>query len=185
MKIYRLIILFLILLASCSDTEVIPKPTAQLRLSYPEAEYHRVDFPYFSLEKSDLAKVERVSNEKINLHYPQIKAKIYLTYNRVDNNLRALIRDAEKFTYEHTVKADEILTRDFINDKDKVFATLNHVTGNAASQIQFHATDSSNNFLTGSLYFYAHPNYDSIMPAVHYLKKDVFRLLESLRWKKE
>ena len=170
-------------LTACSNEEVMPKPKAQLRLEYPQAIYQKVDFKHFSIEKSNLAKIERISNKKINLVYPAMKAKIYLTYNRIDNNLEGLLRDAEKFTYEHTVKADEIITRDYINKNDSVYATINRVTGNAASQIQFHVTDSVKHFLDGSLYFYAQPNYDSIMPAVKYLEKDVMHLVESLRWK--
>ena len=173
----------MIWLTACSGGETLPKPKAQLRLEYPQAVYQKVDLKHFSFEKSNLAKIERISDKKINLVYPAMKAKIYLTYNHIDHNLEGLLRDAEKFTYEHTVKADEIITRDYINKEDSVYATINQVTGNAASQIQFHATDSIKNFLDGSLYFYAQPNYDSIMPAAKYLEKDVKRLVETLRWK--
>jgi len=38
--------------------------------------------------------------------------------------------------------------------------------------------------VTGSLYFYAKPNYDSILPAAMYLQNDIRRIMESLRWKK-
>jgi gliding motility-associated lipoprotein GldD len=57
------------------------------------------------------------------------------------------------------------------------------VGGNAASQSQFYVTDSINHFITGSLYFYAKPNYDSILPAANYLQKDIKRIMESLEWK--
>ena len=57
------------------------------------------------------------------------------------------------------------------------------VTGNAASQAQFYVTDSINHFVTGSLYFYAKPNYDSIYPAANYLQKDIRRIMESMEWK--
>jgi len=169
-------------LTACSGGDILPKPKAQLRLEYPQAVYQKANFKYFSFDKSNLAKIEQVSDKKINLVYPTMKAKIYLTYKPVNHNLEGLLRDAEKFTYEHTVKADEIITRDFVNKKDRVYATINQVTGNAASQIQFHATDSIKHFLDGSLYFYAQPNYDSIMPAAKYLEKDVKRLVESLHW---
>jgi len=181
----RLIIIILIsLTGACSGGDTLPKPKAQLSLEYPQPEYEPAQFKYFSFDKSDQAQIEKINDKKINLVYPNMKAKIYLTYNEIDNNLEALLRDAEKFTYEHTVKADEIITRDFINEDKRVFATINMVTGDAASQIQFHATDSTQHFLDGSLYFYAQPNYDSIMPAVQYLKHDIEHLLESLKWQK-
>ena len=186
--IYNLIRFFIyvtgfVWLTACSNEDILPKPKAQLRLEYPQAVYKKVDLEHFSLEKSNLAKVQHISDKKINLVYPAMKAKIYLTYNPINNNLEALLRDAEKFTYEHTVKADEIITRDYINKDKGIYATINKVTGNAASQIQFHITDSVKNFLDGSLYFYAQPNYDSIMPAVKYLEKDVMHLVESLQWR--
>ncbi len=183
MKQLFAILILLFLMLSCSESETLPKPKAQLRLDYPPAVYQRDTLKYFIIDKSNQAKIEYISDKKINLVYPKMKAKIYLTYNAIDHNLEALLRDAEKFTYEHTVKADEIITRDFINKKDNVYATVNTVTGNAASQIQFHATDSLRHFLDGSLYFYAQPNYDSILPAVKYLEKDVQHLLEHLKWR--
>jgi len=56
------------------------------------------------------------------------------------------------------------------------------VTGNAASQAQFYVTDSINHFVTGSLYFYAKPNYDSIYPAANYLQQDIRRIMETMAW---
>jgi gliding motility-associated lipoprotein GldD len=57
------------------------------------------------------------------------------------------------------------------------------ITGNAASHLQFHVTDSTKNFIKGALYFYAKPNYDSILPAVNYIKEDILHLVETLEWK--
>jgi gliding motility-associated lipoprotein GldD len=42
------------------------------------------------------------------------------------------------------------------------------VDGNAATNSQFYATDSTKHFVTGL--FYAKPNFDSIMPAASYIK---------------
>ena len=60
---------------------------------------------------------------------------------------------------------------------------LYEIGGNAASQSQFYLTDSIRHFVTGSLYFYAKPNYDSILPASEYLKNDIKHIMESLKWK--
>ncbi len=178
-----LIVFISFFLFACNENEVIPKPKAELSLEYPQPHYAPDTLQYFIFEKSDQAITEVLSADKVNLNYPRLKAKIYMTYNPIKDNLDILLRDAEKFTYEHTVKADEIITRDFVNPQKQVFATLNYVTGNAASQIQFHITDSLHHFLDGSLYFYAQPNYDSIMPAVKYLEKDINHLLETFKWR--
>ena len=44
-------------------------------------------------------------------------------------------------------------------------------------------TDSTKHFLVGSLYFYSRPNYDSLLPALDYIEKDVVHLMETLSWK--
>ena len=43
--------------------------------------------------------------------------------------------------------------------------------------------DSVNHFLSGALYFETKPNYDSTLPAISYIQKDIMRFIESLRWK--
>jgi gliding motility-associated lipoprotein GldD len=84
---------------------------------------------------------------------------------------------------EHTIKADEIEGDTYLNEKHKTYGTFYEVTGNAASQAQFYLTDSVQHFLTGSIYFSVEPNYDSIVPAAAYLKKDIRHLMETVRWK--
>ena len=170
------------ILMSCKEEESIPKPKAQLRLEFPAPKYEKTKLEHVHFLKNRIAGIEKINSEKFNITYPGMKAKIYMTYYPVNNNLDSLLQDAEKFTFEHTVKADEIIRRDFVNKEKKVYGSINLVTGNAASQIQFHATDSAKNFINGSLYFYALPNYDSIMPAVNYIRHDVQKLLESLEW---
>ena len=81
------------------------------------------------------------------------------------------------------IKAEEIPERVFIAPENRVYGILFTVVGNAASQLQFFLTDSTDHFLMGSLYFYSRPNYDSIMPASKYVGRDVIHLMETLRWK--
>jgi gliding motility-associated lipoprotein GldD len=181
-------IFFFLLLVSflwgCQSKPTLPKPKAQLSLSYAKPHYTLLNSPCdFTFEYNDLA--ETNINEKCwaTINYPQLNASIDITYKPVKNDLKILLQDAEKLTYSHTIKADEITNQPYINPTKKVFATLYKVTGNAASQLQFHATDSVAHFLTGAVYFNATPNYDSIYPAVNYLETEVKHILESLSWK--
>ena len=117
------------------------------------------------------------------LTYPKMKATIYLTYKTVNGDIDKLLRDAQKLTYEHVIKADDILEQPFVNKDKKVFGMFYQVDGNAATNSQFYATDSTKHFVTGSVYFYAKPNFDSIMPAADYIKNDMQTLMETLKWK--
>ena len=144
---------------------------------------------HFSFEKNTIAKSSELTNPGIGLKgldikYPTLKATIYMTYNKVTKeNLRELLRDAQNLTQKHTIKADEITSTVFENPTSGVYGMMYEVGGDAASQSQFYATDSVNHFISGALYFYAKPNYDSILPASEYLKNDIRRLMESIRWK--
>lgn len=174
-------IFFLLLLNGCKD-EVLPKPKAQLRLEYPKGDSKMVQTENYGFQYNSLATVKDMKRSSFTLDYPSIKGAIYLTYRPVQNNLNDLLSDAQKLSYEHVAKADNILEQKFINEEDRVFGMFYEVKGNAASQAQFYATDSTEHFLTGSLYFYAKPNYDSIYPAAAYLQNDVRRILETLKW---
>ena len=113
-----------------------------------------------------------------------MNASIYIDYKPITNNLNYLLADAQKLTYNHTIKAESIIEQPFINPTDKVYGMFYNVTGDAATNIQFYATDSVENFIVGTLYFYAKPNYDSIYPATKYVEKDMIRIMESIQWKK-
>lgn len=167
---------------SCNE-DVLPKPKAYLSLTYPEKSYKKLalERPY-SFEVLKNTTVINEANNWLKIKYPNLKASIDITYRPINNNLKELLTEAEKLVFKHTVKAEQIIPKDFVNPEKRIFGSLYEITGNAASQIQFHITDSTNNFLKGSLYFYAKPNYDSILPAVAYIKEDILHLVETLEW---
>lgn len=190
---FTILFLGLFSLLGCGETP-LPKPRAYLRLDYPEPEYEK-----YQVEKAAIVfdKNKEVSNIKIgnitgetktvgiDLEYEKLQGTIYLTYKEIQGNKDRLItflRDAQKFTQEHTRKADAIVEQPYINTERKVYGMFYQVDGNAASQSQFYLTDSLHHFLTGSLYFYAKPNYDSILPAAKYLENDIKRIIETINW---
>ena len=188
----KYISIFLVcLLLSCGN-DPIPKPKAFLRLEYPKPEYTLVETKLpFTFEKNilatDVSKIKTTVNGKsqaIDLEYPKLKGTIFLTYKNVTkDNLKLYLLDAQNITQKHTQKADEIVEQPYVNSQNKAYGMYYEVGGNAASQSQFYLTDSINHFVTGSLYFYAKPNYDSILPASEYLKNDIRHIMETLKWK--
>jgi gliding motility-associated lipoprotein GldD len=179
----KLLILFSLLLISCGD-DPLPKPKAFLNLEYETADYEMLSLqrPYrFDVSTQSVLKDE--PKQWLKIQYPALKASLDLTYRKVDGNLRELLVESEKLVFKHTVKAEQISSNDYTDKEKKVFATLHEITGNAASQIQFHVTDSVNHFVKGALYFNTKPNYDSVLPAVAHIKKDVLRLMETFEWK--
>ena len=187
-------IVLLLIIASCVScgNEPIPKPKAFLRLEYPVQKYVQIqsEFP-FTFEKNlfanDVSNI-KVSNDQtsysLDISYPSLKGTIYITYKEIlNNNLEPYLIDAQNITQKHSQRADEIIEQPYFNVENRVFGMFYEVGGNAASQSQFYVTDSVKHFISGSLYFYAKPNYDSILPAADYLKKDIQHIMETIQWK--
>ena len=184
MKTKIFLFLLVALVGSSCKKEVLPKPSGQLRLDYPVAKYTKFEnqCPFiFALNDGTNIKIDKQCGFEIQ--YPKMKATIYITYKSVHGNIDKLLRDAQKLTYEHVIKADDILEQPFVNANNKVYGMFYRVNGNAATNAQFYATDSLKHFVTGAVYFYAKPNFDSIMPAADYIKNDMQTLLETLKWK--
>lgn len=118
-----------------------------------------------------------------DINYPNMKGTIYLTYQNVrNNNLDSMLQDAQKLAYDHTIKANSIPAYPFVNRDEKVYGMFYMINGNAATQAEFYVTDSIHHFLNGAVYFEAKPNYDSIFPAAEYLREDIRKIMESIKW---
>lgn len=180
------LLLVVLLYISCEE-DTRPKPRAFMALEYPEAQYELVDLGCsYIFEKNKLAEIIDSRGDNPcwkNLVYEVMDGEIFITYQPVHNNLDSLLRDAQKLPLRHTIKADAIEGDIYINEYANTYGMFYEVTGNAASQAQFYLTDSTNHFLTGSIYFNAQPNYDSILPAADYLKQDIRHFMETVRWK--
>ncbi|TVQ77047.1 MAG: gliding motility lipoprotein GldD [Flavobacteriales bacterium] len=178
-------ILVLLAIESCTS-ESIPKPVGYYRIELPPdtfATFASEDCP-FTFHHHIMTRIQP-KREKCwyDIHFPYFKSMIQLTYLKVeDDNLESLINDAHNLAFRHTVKADGIKEKLFINPDDQVYGTLYNVFGNAATATQFYLTDSSNHFIRGVVYFNAAPNEDSLRPVNEYMHKQVEILMESLRW---
>lgn len=184
MKIF-LIFVLLFMFYSCGE-EPQPKPDAFLALEYPEPEYEKINIncPYtFEINKlAEIVDAESPNPCWINLEYKKLNGTIFITYKPVKGNLRELLRDAQNLPLQHTIKADAIEGDIYTNPYHDLYGMFYEVSGDAASQAQFYITDSVNHFLTGSVYFRALPNFDSLLPAAEYLKEDIRHLMETVRW---
>ncbi len=181
----RILLSFILLnlIASSCGGDTLPKPKALLSLEYPKAQYAATKSPCsYTFQKNMLGSVQFQDNCNATIEYPRLNGTLFLTYRSVADNINTLLQDAQKLTYEHTRKADNILEEKYINKQQGVYGMFYDVSGNAASQSQFYVTDSTKHFITGSIYFNAKPNYDSIFPAAAYLKNDIRHLMETIKW---
>lgn len=182
---YLFILIIVIGLTSCGTKESQPKPQALLALQFPVPEYNKLqreDCGY-SFDINNYARVLSKSDCSMKIEYPFMKATVYMDYAPVQDNLRDLLIDGQKLSFSHNRMADVIDDKIFINPDKSVYGMMYSIEGNAASNVQFYLTDSIKNFVTASLYFDRAPNYDSIYPAVDYIKLDMRKMMESMDWK--
>ncbi|SHI62551.1 protein involved in gliding motility GldD [Mesonia phycicola] len=184
MRLVIISVVFL-LLVGC-DKGYQPKPKAFLALNYSEPIYKKIQLPcpyQFEINNQVQVKASRTNTPCwVDLEYPLLNGTIFITYKQVNNNLEKLLIDAQKLPLQHTIKADEIEGDTYINVENKAYGTFYQVRGDAASQAQFYLTDSVNHFVTGSIYFKAQPNFDSIVPAADYLSNDIRHIMETMKW---
>ncbi|MBQ0117264.1 MAG: gliding motility lipoprotein GldD [Flavobacterium sp.] len=174
--------LIAVVLVSCGG-EVLPKPKAFLSLDYDKSSYEKQETPCaFNFEMNQHAKLVSNSDCSFQIEYPKMKATVYLTYQKVNNDLDKLLQVAQTATYDHVIKADEILEQPFMNNDKRVYGMYYKVGGDAATNARFYVTDSTKHFVVASLYFYAKPNYDSIYPATNYIINDMRKMMESFEW---
>lgn len=183
MKKFLVLCSIFFMLIACKQ-EQLPKPKPFLILEYQNPAYTLSKVPCnYQFEISNFAELNTSDNCWATLQYPDLKATIHITYREVDNNLDEILREVEKLTFEHTIKADAINAIPYENYEKRIFGKLYNVEGDVATNVQFRVTDSVHHVLAGALYFYTKPNYDSIVPAIRYLEKDIMHLIETLEWK--
>ncbi|WP_299579185.1 gliding motility lipoprotein GldD [uncultured Sunxiuqinia sp.] len=188
-KQFSLIVLLVVLLSACQK-EYTPKPRGYFRIEFPEKTYHRLgqNLPY-SFEVADYS-IPRSASDYTNtsdsgwltISTPANKADLHLSYAPLNNDLQKHLEESRRLAYDHSIKADAIEERLFINREQHVYGTIYYIEGNAASPIQFFLTDSTEHFLRGALYIREIPNIDSIRPVIDFLEPDVIRLIETTHW---
>lgn len=171
------------------DEIIIPKPIGYLRIDLPKKSYRKYDSlcPYsFETPKYSLVRPDARGNSEpcwINIFYPDFKATLHISYKLIENNLDEYLRDSDMFAKKHTIKANGLNENLIVNDSTKVWGIVYDIKGNTATNLQFFLTDSTTNFLRGSLYFDTAPNVDSVQPVMSYLREDVMHLIKTFKWK--
>jgi gliding motility-associated lipoprotein GldD len=168
----------------------VPKPRGYFRIDLPPHKYQVYDtlcpfvfeYPVYSRISYDVGKTSEPC--WFNIEFPGYRAKVYISYKRLNGNIADVLQESHEFAYSHSIKADAITEQPWINTEKEVYGILYDLKGNTASSIQFYLTDSTRNFIRGALYFSATPDEDSLAPVIKYFREDIVHLIETLKWKK-
>lgn len=192
---YKIFICCLTLLFSCNSDYTVGKKRGYFKIDFPDKAYQTFDEPgypytfeypvYSHIIKDTTFFDSRPENPWwINIDIPQFAARVHISYKEIGKNrFDSLVNDAFKMSYkQHTYKASAIEDSEIVtpNNVRGMYFTL---SGNTATANQFFLTDSTKHFLRGALYVAATPNEDSIGVVNDFLKKDLFHLINTLKWK--
>ena len=187
--ILSVVAMFSVSFVSCGDEVSAPKPYGFFRIALPDTAYSYMDlqgYPYtFRLSKNAYIEERQTTGDDqywINIQYPSINATIHCTYKPIQDNLRALLRDAQDFLYGHVKVASAMPEQEFAHPEQRVWGVLYELQGDVATPMQFVLTDSIEHFFRASVYCNTTPNQDSLAPIYDYLRQDVRTLMESIRW---
>ena len=185
MRIFYLYFIIIALGITSCKQRFTPQPKGYLRIDLPPKKDTLFSLEYcpFYFTTSDYFSVEQKNNCWLDLKYKKHNTTIHLTYKKVDNNLIELLEESRDMVYKHTIKADAINEKTYLNHLHKTYGTMYDIKGPVASSVQFHITDSLKNFIRGALYFETNPNPDSLQPVIDYIRYDIIRIIETLQWK--
>lgn len=184
------------ILYGCREVPV-PKPKGYFRIDLPPKSY--IPFNESGKEKEIPLRFEYPAYGSIssnadnpgetgwfNIEFPRYKARIYLTYKSVGNDLTGLLEQTYTMNIKnHITKADAINELIINDEEDRVYGILYDLRGNTATSVQFYVTDTLEHYLRGSLYFESEPNADSLAPVIDFFREDVIHLIETLKWKEK
>ena len=185
---YLIILTLIFSLISCRE-RTVPKPKGFFRIDLPSKSYRLYDtvcpfifeYPSYGRISYEVGKITEPC--WFNIEFPSFRAKIHVSFKRINNNLESILKESNDLAYSHSVKADAITEQPWLNGKNKVYGILFDIKGNAASSVQFFLTDSIKNFLRGALYFSVQPNEDSLAPVIQFFREDIVHMVETFRWK--
>lgn len=185
--------LFIVLGIGCTENYT-PKPNAYPRMVFPEKTYQTFDGQgcpfsfdvpvYANVKKEPEVRIKNLGDRCwMNIVFDELNARIYLSYKEIGGSVQLdkLLEDAHKLTSKHGKKAEYIDQRN-IATTNGIYGLFSDIGGNAASSTQFYVTDSTAHYLYGALYFDATPNFDSIRPAVEFLKEDMLHMINTFQW---
>jgi gliding motility-associated lipoprotein GldD len=181
------IAIFCLMAVGCQETPT-PKPKGYFRIELPKKEsatYSSNPCP-FSFQIPSYSQMLPYRDSIAEpcwkyLRFPQFNCEVFLSYKKIDGNLRNLMEDSRTLVYKHTLKANAIEETEF-RMPGRGFGVLYDIKGNAASPIQFYVSDSSKHFLRGALYFNVAPQPDSLAPVIDFVREDIVRLMETIQW---
>lgn len=182
------LLLSLLLLSACSD-DPVPRQKGYHRIELPSKTYKtysKQNCPY-TFEYPAFGEISYNDPDScwMDIYYKPFHCNWHITYRKLKGSETLRSREFEEYRrliYKHSVKATQI--REAQIENEYIRGTLFEMYGNVPTSAQIFMTDKENkHVLEVSFYFYTAVKNDSLAPVITYMKEDLMKMAESLRWK--
>jgi gliding motility-associated lipoprotein GldD len=190
-----LFLLAFTMLAACNSEYSAGKKKGYFHIDFPEKRYQLFDRPgypytfeypmYANVIKDSVFFDDRAGDWWINIDVPRFAGRIYVSYKSIGNSVEfdSLVNDAYKMATKQHINISTGITDSVMKTPYGAGGVFYELGGNTATANQFFLTDSTRHFLRGALYFDATPNADSLGIVNDFLRKDLFHLINTLKWR--
>lgn len=186
MRSFVPLVVLLLLLGCRPERGGVPRPEGLMRIDRCDTLYRRVLLRCpFTVDIPSQAVVEQdaTSPQWVNIAYPGYGATLWCSYIALTPQNRAVrYAESRELVYVHAAKSPSIEVQRYADEDRRVYALLYHLSGEAATPLQFEVTDSTRYLFRGALYFDAPVRGDSVAPVVGYIADDVARMIETLQY---
>ncbi len=173
---------------SCSQ-EGTPKPWGFHRIIFPEHKYITYNNPHcpYTFEVPVYGQVLNAGNDScyLDIDFPQFGARWHITtrdYQKERTDIFKAYEDYRELVYKHSKKATEINER--VIERENGAGVFFELYGEVPTSAQFFFGDTTRYAMITTFYFKTAMKNDSLKPVIEFMKKDLWHLLETLRWKK-
>lgn len=176
------------LITAC-NRNTTPKPRGYFRIDLPLKSYqtyqsecnYRFEYPVYGEIRPFTG--NQAEPCWIDIEFPAYRGTLHLTYKSIINkNLVTYVEDIRTLAYKHLIKADDIIEKPFYFPEKNIYGMIYDIQGNTASSLNFFITDSTNSFVSGSLYFNVPPNKDSLAPVIRFFTEDIEHMIHTFEW---
>ena len=186
------------LLVCCGgDTNQTPKPRAYPRVEFPEPgspQSFRLEVCPFAFEYPSYVDVEQDTvffDERpahpcwFDLVTPTLSGRVHVSYYPIRTlaDFEKHRDDAYTLVGKHNIVANYIDEQPIRRPEAGVYGFSFGVEGDAASPYQLFVTDSTRHFIRAAVYVNAQAKADSLAPVYDFLRRDLDRVVGSLRWR--
>ncbi len=186
-----------VVMACGGETSQTPKPRAYPKVEFPVADSverfslqvcpFEFEFPsYVSVEQDTVFFDDKPKHPCwFDLVTPSLQGRVHVSYYPIRSvgDFEKHRDDAYTLVGKHNIVANYIDEQPIERPEVDVHGFAFAVEGDAASPYQLFVTDSTRHFIRAAVYVNAQARADSLAPVYAFLRRDLERVVGSLRWR--